>query len=68
MCQVAELRRSLSSVQADHQEALQRAAVAAAQEQQAILDSQEQVRWRPGLWLIGPYGVVVICQLFPRHI
>ncbi|XP_064845440.1 nucleoprotein TPR-like isoform X2 [Oncorhynchus masou masou] len=40
--QVAELRRSLSSVQADHQEALQRAEVAAAQEQQAILDSQEQ--------------------------
>uniref|UniRef100_A0A8C7PYU2 Nucleoprotein TPR n=1 Tax=Oncorhynchus mykiss TaxID=8022 RepID=A0A8C7PYU2_ONCMY len=40
--QVAELRRSLSSVQADHQEALQRAVVAAAQEQQAILDSQEQ--------------------------
>ncbi|CAB1324105.1 unnamed protein product [Coregonus sp. 'balchen'] len=42
--QVAELRRSLSSVQADHQEALQRAAVAAAQEQQAILDSQEQAK------------------------
>ncbi|XP_071005762.1 nucleoprotein TPR-like isoform X5 [Oncorhynchus clarkii lewisi] len=40
--QVAELRRSLSSMQADHQEALQRAVVAAAQEQQAILDSQEQ--------------------------
>uniref|UniRef100_A0A8C7GSD5 Nucleoprotein TPR n=1 Tax=Oncorhynchus kisutch TaxID=8019 RepID=A0A8C7GSD5_ONCKI len=40
--QVVELRRSLSSVQADHQEALQRAVVAAAQEQQAILDSQEQ--------------------------
>uniref|UniRef100_A0A4W5PJ12 Nucleoprotein TPR n=1 Tax=Hucho hucho TaxID=62062 RepID=A0A4W5PJ12_9TELE len=42
--QVAELRRSLSSVQADHQEALQMAAVAAAQEQQAILDSQEQAK------------------------
>uniref|UniRef100_A0A4W5NGE2 Nucleoprotein TPR n=1 Tax=Hucho hucho TaxID=62062 RepID=A0A4W5NGE2_9TELE len=40
--QVAELKRGLSSVQADHQEALQRAAVAASQEQQAILDSQEQ--------------------------
>eukprot|EP00063_Salmo_salar_P003667 XP_013978502.1 PREDICTED: nucleoprotein TPR-like isoform X2 [Salmo salar] len=42
--QVAELRRSLSSVQADHQEALQMAVVAAAQEQQAMLDSQEQAK------------------------
>uniref|UniRef100_A0A8C7N8J2 Nucleoprotein TPR n=1 Tax=Oncorhynchus kisutch TaxID=8019 RepID=A0A8C7N8J2_ONCKI len=42
--QVAVLRRSLSSVQADHQEALQMAAVAAAQEQQAMLDSQEQAK------------------------
>uniref|UniRef100_A0A672QC02 Nucleoprotein TPR n=1 Tax=Sinocyclocheilus grahami TaxID=75366 RepID=A0A672QC02_SINGR len=39
-----ELRKSLSSLQAEHQNALERAAVAAAQEQQAILDSQEQAK------------------------
>jgi hypothetical protein len=65
---VAVLRRSLSSVQADHQEALQMAAVAAAQEQQAMLDSQEQVRGISGLWLIGPYLVAVVSQLFIWHI
>ncbi|KAF4099651.1 translocated promoter region b, nuclear basket protein isoform X2 [Onychostoma macrolepis] len=39
-----ELKKSLSSLQAEHQTALERAAVAAAQEQQAILDSQEQAK------------------------
>ncbi|KAJ7986463.1 hypothetical protein DPEC_G00340150 [Dallia pectoralis] len=42
--QVAELRKSLCSVQADHQEALQKLELAAAQEQQAVLDSQEQAK------------------------
>lgn len=37
------LRRSLSSAQADHQAALQQIAVAEAQQQQALQDSQEQV-------------------------
>lgn len=37
------LRRSLSSAQADHQGALQQVALAEAQQQQALQDSQEQV-------------------------
>uniref|UniRef100_A0A8C1EH72 Nucleoprotein TPR n=1 Tax=Cyprinus carpio carpio TaxID=630221 RepID=A0A8C1EH72_CYPCA len=39
-----ELKKSLSSLQAEHQSVLERAAVATAQEQQAILDSQEQAK------------------------
>uniref|UniRef100_A0A8C1GKS6 Nucleoprotein TPR n=1 Tax=Cyprinus carpio TaxID=7962 RepID=A0A8C1GKS6_CYPCA len=39
-----ELRKSLSSLQAEHQNALERAVAAAAQERQAILDSQEQAK------------------------
>ncbi|XP_072536890.1 translocated promoter region b, nuclear basket protein isoform X2 [Salminus brasiliensis] len=42
--QVSELRRSLNSLQGEHQDALQRAALAASQEQQALLDGQEQAR------------------------
>uniref|UniRef100_A0A671P7Z4 Nucleoprotein TPR n=1 Tax=Sinocyclocheilus anshuiensis TaxID=1608454 RepID=A0A671P7Z4_9TELE len=42
--ELSKLRKSLSSLQAEHQNALERAAVAAAQEQQAILDSQEQAK------------------------
>ncbi|XP_036437175.1 translocated promoter region b, nuclear basket protein isoform X2 [Colossoma macropomum] len=42
--QVSELRRSLNSLQAEHQDALQKVSVAAAQEQQALLDAQEQAR------------------------
>ncbi|XP_051954824.1 nucleoprotein TPR-like isoform X2 [Xyrauchen texanus] len=42
--QLSELKKSLSSLQAEHQSALDRASVATAQEQQAILDSQEQAR------------------------
>lgn len=37
------LRNSLSSAQADHQVVLQQLAVAEAQQQQALQDSQEQV-------------------------
>lgn len=37
------LRRSLTSAQTDHQMALERVAVAEAQLQQAVQDSQEQV-------------------------
>ncbi len=44
LSQLNELKKSLSSLQAEHQSALERAAVAAAQEQQAILDSQEQAK------------------------
>ncbi|XP_043074929.1 LOW QUALITY PROTEIN: translocated promoter region b, nuclear basket protein [Puntigrus tetrazona] len=39
-----ELKKSLSGLQSEHQSALERADVAAAQEQQAILDSQEQAK------------------------
>ncbi|XP_070764710.1 translocated promoter region b, nuclear basket protein [Enoplosus armatus] len=42
--QVNGLRRSLSSTQADHQAVLQRVAVAEAQQQQALQDSQEQAK------------------------
>ncbi|XP_060722892.1 translocated promoter region b, nuclear basket protein isoform X3 [Tachysurus vachellii] len=42
--QVSELQSNLSRLQAEHQEVLQKAAMAAAQEQQAVLDSQEQAR------------------------
>ncbi|XP_066532644.1 translocated promoter region b, nuclear basket protein isoform X3 [Hoplias malabaricus] len=42
--QVTELRSSLNNLQAEHQDAVQRATVAGAQEQQALLDAQEQVR------------------------
>ncbi|XP_053469607.1 translocated promoter region b, nuclear basket protein isoform X1 [Ictalurus furcatus] len=42
--QVSELQRNLSSLQAEHQEALQKAATAVAQVQQSMLDSQEQAR------------------------
>ncbi|XP_036378661.1 translocated promoter region b, nuclear basket protein isoform X2 [Megalops cyprinoides] len=42
--QVSELKKSLSSLQAELQEALQRATVAAAHEQQAIEDSQQQAK------------------------
>ncbi|XP_075944416.1 translocated promoter region b, nuclear basket protein isoform X3 [Anarhichas minor] len=42
--QMNGLRRSLSSAQADHQAVLQRVAVAEAQQQQALLDSQEQAK------------------------
>lgn len=41
---MSELQQNLSSLQAEHQEALQKAAMAAAQEQQAMQDSQEQAR------------------------
>ena len=40
---MSQLKSQLSSVQADHQEALQRLDLAASQAQQAVLDSQEQV-------------------------
>ncbi|XP_026179071.1 translocated promoter region b, nuclear basket protein isoform X2 [Mastacembelus armatus] len=42
--QINSLRRSLSSTQADHQAALQQVAVAEAQQQQAVQDSQEQAK------------------------
>lgn len=42
--QVSNLKQNLSSLQAEHQEVLQKASVSAAQEQQAVLDSQEQAR------------------------
>uniref|UniRef100_A0A8B9HVZ0 Nucleoprotein TPR n=1 Tax=Astyanax mexicanus TaxID=7994 RepID=A0A8B9HVZ0_ASTMX len=42
--QVSELRKSLNSLQAEHQDTLQKVALAASQEQQALLDSQEQAR------------------------
>uniref|UniRef100_A0A8C1VES5 Nucleoprotein TPR n=1 Tax=Cyprinus carpio TaxID=7962 RepID=A0A8C1VES5_CYPCA len=41
---LSKLRKSLSSLQAEHQNALERAVAAAAHEQQAILDSQEQAK------------------------
>lgn len=41
---MSELQSSLSRLQAEHQEVLQKAAMTAAQEQQAVLDSQEQAR------------------------
>lgn len=44
LSQLSELRKSLSNLQAEHQSALERASVAAAQEQQAILDSQQQAK------------------------
>lgn len=44
LSQLSELRKSLSSLQAEHQSALERASIAAAQEQQAILDCQEQAK------------------------
>uniref|UniRef100_A0A8C1SEW1 Nucleoprotein TPR n=1 Tax=Cyprinus carpio TaxID=7962 RepID=A0A8C1SEW1_CYPCA len=44
LSQLNELKKSLSSLQAEHQSVLERAAVATAQEQQAILDSQEQAK------------------------
>ena len=42
--QISELRSNLSSARADHQVALQSVADAAAQQQQALVDGQEQVR------------------------
>ncbi|XP_039891459.1 translocated promoter region b, nuclear basket protein [Simochromis diagramma] len=42
--QINDLKRSLSSAQADHQAALQQVAVAEAQKQQAIKDCQDQVK------------------------
>ncbi|KAK7133660.1 hypothetical protein R3I94_015507 [Phoxinus phoxinus] len=42
--ELSELRKSLSSLQAEHKSVLERASVAAAQEQQAILDSQQQAK------------------------
>ncbi|KAI3368578.1 hypothetical protein L3Q82_025589, partial [Scortum barcoo] len=42
--QMDNLRRSLSSSQADHQAVLERVAVAEAQQQQALQDSQEQAK------------------------
>ncbi|KAK2835272.1 hypothetical protein Q5P01_015756 [Channa striata] len=42
--QINSLRRSLSSAQADHQAVLERVAVAEAQVQQAVQDSQEQAK------------------------
>ncbi|XP_064188203.1 translocated promoter region b, nuclear basket protein isoform X2 [Anguilla rostrata] len=42
--QVSELKKSLSALQAELQEALQRATVATSQEQQAIQDSQQQAK------------------------
>lgn len=42
--QASELQQNLSRLQSEHQEALQKAATSAAQEQQAVLDSQEQAR------------------------
>ncbi|XP_039984449.1 translocated promoter region b, nuclear basket protein [Xiphias gladius] len=42
--QINSLRRSLSSAQADHQAVLQQVAVAEAQQQQAVQDSQEQAK------------------------
>ncbi|XP_069009311.1 translocated promoter region b, nuclear basket protein isoform X2 [Embiotoca jacksoni] len=42
--QINNLKKSLSSVQADHQVGLQRVAVAESQQQQAVKDSQEQAK------------------------
>uniref|UniRef100_A0A669EK80 Nucleoprotein TPR n=1 Tax=Oreochromis niloticus TaxID=8128 RepID=A0A669EK80_ORENI len=42
--QINDLKRSLSSVQADHQAALQQVAVTEAQKQQAVKDCQDQVK------------------------
>ncbi|XP_052390794.1 nucleoprotein TPR [Carassius gibelio] len=42
--ELSKLRKSLSSLQADHQNALERASFAAAQEQRSILDGQEQAK------------------------
>ncbi|CAM4689908.1 unnamed protein product [Leuciscus chuanchicus] len=42
--ELSELRKSLSSLQAEHKSVLERASVADAQEQQAILDSQQQAK------------------------
>lgn len=39
-----KLQQNLSSLQAEHQEALQKAAIVANQEQQALLDGREQAR------------------------
>jgi len=44
LSQLSELKKSLSSLQSEHKSVLQRASVAAAQEQQAILDSQQQAK------------------------
>lgn len=41
---MSELQRTLSSLQTEHQEALQKAATAVAQVQQSMMDSQEQAR------------------------
>lgn len=41
---MSKLRKSLSSLQAEHQNALERAVAVAAHERQAILDSQEQAK------------------------
>ncbi|TSW21800.1 Nucleoprotein TPR [Bagarius yarrelli] len=42
--QVSELQRNLRRLQTEHQETVQKAALASAQMQQALLDSQEQAR------------------------
>ncbi|KAG1963734.1 nucleoprotein TPR [Pimephales promelas] len=42
--ELSELKKSLSSLQSEHKSVLERASVAAAQEQQAILDSQQQAK------------------------
>ncbi|XP_028258741.1 translocated promoter region b, nuclear basket protein [Parambassis ranga] len=42
--QINNLKRSLSSAQADHQAVLQRVAIAEAQQEQAVQDSQEQAK------------------------
>lgn len=44
MSQLSELRKSLSGLQAELQSAQEKAAVAAAQKQQALLDGQEQAK------------------------
>lgn len=41
---MSELQQNLSRLQAEHQELVQKEAATAAQEQQAVLDSQEQAR------------------------
>lgn len=44
LSQVDELRRSLNSLQAEYQDALQKVAMLTAQEHQAVLDCHEQAR------------------------
>lgn len=47
-----ELKKNLRNIQSELQDALQRAALAASQEHQATQDSQQQVWWSMGRWLV----------------